>query len=386
MTKYERNVICPILMAIEQHQDFLCKPENLPQLAKLGFMFEKLWYAGRVCYGSEGIVKKMSYTCENNPKYEISDRLKYNSEENENLVYDAWGMHVSNDGNQMNFEEFSNLILNGKPLSEFEIQERKPKKTFEEWVAVMTDKRYRYHSMFPDRRRVADYLLCTIGTGYGYDTKNGVIIKEASGADQDQDAYGSWENAKFIPEIQAVVDVVLAFDMTKIAMDAESAYIKKLVAKRKDEEFEQQRILHEALLPAVNEKLVAKGEEPVTIDSERYREIYEKYLELRMEEIMGGRKNKKETYEYYPICSYSIITQLNENAHPSYIKAGLEICEDIQKNPPPIKKDWNDYQKQQRNEMIEFAKNFIKKWKEPKSLPIQDKGIESMRNHKPLFS
>ena len=365
MTKYERYVIRPILQAIEKHQDFLCKPENLSQLAKLGFMFEKLWYAGRVCYGSDGIVKKMSYTCENNPKYELGDTIKYNSEENENLIYDAWGMHVSNDGNQMDFEEFSNLILNGKPLSVFEIQERKPKKIFEEWVAVMTDRRYRYHAMFPDRRRVADYLLCTIGTGYGYDKANGVVIKEASGADQDQDAYGSWENAKFIPEIEIVVRQVLMFDMTKIAMDAESAYIKAIVAKRKQEEFDQQRVLHEALLPAINEKLAKEGKEPVTIDSERYRMVYEKYMELRMEEILGSRqKNENDTYDYYPICNYSIITMFDENTHPSYLKAGLEICEDIVTNPPKIKEGWNDYQKEQRNEMIEFAKTYVEKWKD----------------------
>ena len=67
MTKYEKHVIRPILDIIEKYQDFLCKPENLPQLAKLGFMFEKLWYAGGVSYGYNGIVQKGGYTCENNP-------------------------------------------------------------------------------------------------------------------------------------------------------------------------------------------------------------------------------------------------------------------------------------------------------------------------------
>ena len=67
MTKYEKTVIEPIMKVIENNQVFLTKPENLPQLAKLGFMFERLYYAGRICYGYDGIVKRGS-SCENNPK------------------------------------------------------------------------------------------------------------------------------------------------------------------------------------------------------------------------------------------------------------------------------------------------------------------------------
>jgi len=361
MSKYEENVIRPILNTIEKHQDFLCQAENLPQLAKLGFMFEKLWYAGRVAYGCNGIIKEDDYTCENNPKYELGDTIKYNSEENENLIYDAWGMHVSNEGNQMNFEEFRNLVLNGRPLTEFEIQERKPKKTFDEWVTLMTDKRYRYNNMFPDRREVANYLLCCFGTGYGYDKTNGVIVKEASGADQDRDGYGDWENSKFIPEILAVIDKVLAFDMTKIALDAESAYVKKFNAERKEKEFKSYQKLHESLLPIVNKALTEKGEEPITIDSERYHEFFETYKEARIDEIMGEQSKRK--FEYHPICNYSIITMLDENTHPSYLKAALEICEEINANPPEIKKNFNQFQIDERNKMVEFAKGYVEKWK-----------------------
>src|ERR1035437_8055575 len=190
MTKYERYVIRPILSVIEKHQDFLCKPENLPQLAKLGFMFDKLWYAGRVCYGHNGRIKKGGYTCENNPKYELGDTITYNSEENENLIYDAWGMHVSNDGNTMNYDEFRNLILNGKQLSEFELRYRKPNKTFDQWVEVLCDNEFQYNILYPDRKSVANHLLCVIGNGYGYNKTTGLVIREASGADQDEDQYG----------------------------------------------------------------------------------------------------------------------------------------------------------------------------------------------------
>jgi hypothetical protein len=365
MTKYEKYVIHPILSMVEKYQDFLCKPENLPQLAKLGFMFEKLWYAGRVCYGYNGIIKKGGYTCENNPKYELEDGIKYNSENNENLIYDAWGIHISNDGNQMNFEEFSNLILNGKPLSEFEVKYRKSNKTFDEWVEVLTDKQFKYSSMYPNRRSVANHLLCTIGNGYGYNKKTGIVFNEAGGADQDQDGYGDWENSKFIPEIQIVVNAILTFNMTKIAMDAESTYVKKLITERKEKEFEKQQKFHESLLPLINETLAKKGEEPVTMDSEKYHEIFAKYMKLQLDETLGKRqKIEKSDYEYYPICNYSIIMMFDKNTHLSYIKAGLEICEDIVAFPPKIKENYNEFQIKQRNEMIEFAKNYIEKWKE----------------------
>jgi len=46
-TKFESKVINPILKVIEKNQDYLCKPENLPQLAKLGFMFNNQIQFGR---------------------------------------------------------------------------------------------------------------------------------------------------------------------------------------------------------------------------------------------------------------------------------------------------------------------------------------------------
>jgi hypothetical protein len=49
--RYEKNVIDPILKIIKDNQEYLTQPENLPQLAKLGFLYNTLWYAGRICWG-----------------------------------------------------------------------------------------------------------------------------------------------------------------------------------------------------------------------------------------------------------------------------------------------------------------------------------------------
>lgn len=356
-TKFERLIIRPILKVIEKNQDYLCLPENLPQLAKLGFMYNNLWYAGRVCYGFSGIVKKGT-TCENNPKYELGDTIKYNSEENENLIYDAWGMHVSNDGEDNTYDMFKKIVLEGRELSEFEIESRKPNKTFDEWVKILTDKRYKYP--YSDRRSVADHLLCHIGTGYGYNPKTGMVIREASGADQDEDLYGEWENAVFEPSILKVVNKVLDVPECKIALDAHFNYMKEIEEKRKKEKREERGLLFGSLLPAINEKRVEAGEEPVSLDDDEFYNFIDDHLTTLL-----GKKISDETkpYEYYPISDYSILWKLDENSHPSYIQAGLEICEHIVANPPEIRKNFNEYQTNQRNEGIEFCKNFINKYK-----------------------
>ena len=54
--KFEENIIDPILILIRDNQEYLTMPENLPQLAKLGYMYNTLWYDGRLCWGSDGIL------------------------------------------------------------------------------------------------------------------------------------------------------------------------------------------------------------------------------------------------------------------------------------------------------------------------------------------
>lgn len=364
MTHYERYTIKPILDAIEKHQDFLCKPENKPQLAKLGYMFEKLWYSGRVAYGTEGKVKK-GYDCEDNPKYILED-IEYNSDKNESIIYDAWGMHVSMDVIPLSYDVFKSLILEGKGLSDFEKQHRKPHKTFDEWVEVLTDKNYRYNSIFPDRISVANFLLCTIGTGYSYDKESGTIIKTASGSGEDQDGYGDWENAKFIPEIQVFVDSVLNYTKTKIAVEATYDFIKDIKDKEDAKKLEMEKkhgSINNIILNRINKALKDVGKEPITEENE----LFNTYSDLMMNSLLNGtvfstEDVKPKKREWYPICNYSNIMKLDENTHPSYIKMSLEICEDHINNKPEIKEDWNDYQKEQRNEAIEFSEKFVERW------------------------
>src|SRR4051812_25415984 len=105
--KFEPNIIDPILNLIKDNQEYLTQKENLPQLAKLGYMYNTLWYAGRRCWGSDGILRgdtKMlvkwdeedddedmyQYSdCEENPKYKI-EMCNPLTDEIEDLIYDAW--------------------------------------------------------------------------------------------------------------------------------------------------------------------------------------------------------------------------------------------------------------------------------------------------------
>ena len=366
MTKYERLVIKPIFDVIEKHQKYLTQPENLPQLAKIGYIYNKMYYAGRVAYGYDGIVKKGN-CCENNPK-DWLENVNYLNEKIDYLVYDAWGMHES--GNTLNFDDIKSLVFDGKPLSDFEIKRRKPNKTFDQWVEILTDKQYKYHSIYPNKKRVADYLLCVIGTGYGYNKKTGCIIAEASGADQDIDLYGDWENSILCPEIKPIIEKIFEYPEVKIALDAESDYVKAYQKKKKDEDF----LIWEDYYNAINEERLENGLPQLDkYDPDTLGIIYA-YLDEKLKAVLNEFEKNEENEEieneefykpslYYPISNYSIITQFDKNTHISYINAGIEICEDIllHKEDYLIKNEVN------YKGNVTFAEKFLRKFKNEKS-------------------
>jgi hypothetical protein len=346
---YEERIINKILNTIKDNQTYLTKKENLPQLAKLGYMYNTLWYAGRIA-SYNGIISQESYKeegetyyypqCDENPKYKI-EMCKPESEKIENYIYDAWGMHVQESYNYgTSSQEFLQIINNGKELSDIEIKLLKPNKTFDEWVEIKTNKDYRYHSIYPNRRAVANHLLCTIGNGY--DFKKGFIIETASGEDQDRTDYGDWENAKFCNDIQVIVDMIIKDKEVELILK----YIDELKEKKIQDELkkEKEKEDEEREMYGITLKELKESKE--------FKESIEKMFE-----------KSEENFNYYPISNYSIITKINKNSDPSYIKAGIEICEYILANPPKYGKDYNKFQKDQCDYQTKFAENFIKKFK-----------------------
>ena len=337
---YEERIIDTILNTIKEHQVYLTQPENLPQLAKLGYMYNTLWYGGRSA-SYNGIIPKDSCTesdgsiyefpqCDENPKYKI-EMCDPESEEIENYIYDAWGMHVDN-GYGPGWEEFRKIIEEGQPLSELQIKQLKPNKTFDEWVEILTHAEYPHKRLFLDRDSVADYLLCVIGNGYGF--KNGYVIKEASGADQDTTDYGDWLNAKFRDDIQEIVDKIMADPEVEKVL----RYIDVAKAEYREKELEKERKAFDGM-------------------------TYEEFCNSdEYKEIFGSKKDTPK--EYYPISkNYSIITMIDKNTHPSYIQAGIEICEYIVANPPKHKPGYNKYQKDQCDEQVKFAEDFLQRFR-----------------------
>ena len=339
--KFEEEIIDPILGIIKDNQEYLTQPENLTQLAKLGYMYDTLWYCGRICWGYEGKLLDKSIknlkddskyefiSCEDNPKYKIEDCDPEN-EDIENLIYDAWSMHVGhNESGYPTFDEFKFTINEDKPLNDTEKRQLKINKTFEDWVEILMNKDYKYNSLYKTRKSVISSLLCTIGGGYSWNN-DGFIILEAGGANQDEAIYGDWRNAKFRSDIGIIINRILSIPELKATIDTSHQYIKDI----KDNQKKKDRDRNKSLL-----KMLGKGEEDELDDDfdELLRKVLSEY---------GKNKDSKESKpiysKYYQISSSSnVYPMLDEEIrirlginsfHQSYVDAAIEMCKDIIEN------------------------------------------------------
>lgn len=366
--KFEANIIDPILLLIRNNQEYLTQPANLPQLAKLGYMYNTLWYAGGVCWGSSGLLIDPSLrkelkeyegdgdeedspyqwiSCEDNPKYKI-EMCNPMNDEIENLIYDAWGMHVSDLKELLSFEKFCDIIRNGVPLTELERKMLKINKTFEEWVEILTDKGYKYRYL--NKKGVADHLLCTIGTGYGLNSE-GFVYNEASGADQDEASYGDWRNAKFRADINMEVEKLLAIPELKETMETYNNYKVETLNKKKLKEKRDNEVLLNLLK---KNNLLANGED-LSLS-----EILDRLdtIDMGPSSLKKNPVKSEKYHQYYPISSSSKIyiignkeSQLREGIKKidtSYLNASIEICKDIL-----------EHESEERKENVKFAKEFL---------------------------
>lgn len=354
--KYEEKVIDVILGLIRDNQEYLTQPENLPQLAKLGFMYDTLWYAGRRCWGSNGILRdgakqqnltdeqKENYgveegeevnywDCEDNPKYKI-EMCEPETDEIGDLIYDAWGMHVSDHDAGHTFADFVKKIKEGRELTDFDIKMLKINKTFDEWVEVLTDPQYKYQ--YESRKAVACQLMCTLGSGYGIN-KEGFIIQEASGADQDQAIYGDWENAKFREDIEKVVYDILDIPEVAATLDEDYKCRKKWLDEKEAKEQEQYKSFY-STLKANNLYDESEGKLYWKEIHRRLDIVWDKYEESTGKSLKA-KKKKEDYHAYYPISTsspiYAIMDQETRDRlgikemHESYVKEAIRICQEI---------------------------------------------------------
>lgn len=292
---FETKIIDTLLNLIKDNQVWLTQPENLPQLAKLGYIYNTLWYAGRRYYNG-----KPGYICQNNPKYKIEMCDPINRKI-ENFIYDAWGMHVEFNEYPINFKEFTDKIYGRNIPTDYDIKLSKRNKTMDEWIDVLMDERYPY--TYETKKHV--YYQTLLATGGGYSYKNGYIIKEASGADQDIDQYGLWQFVQ--------LDKLL---FSKVSELINNEQVKKVLKYNYD---------------IINDYLEKKKKQDLERDMKAFGMPYDEWLK-KSKHLLDDIKPKK--YEkYYPISEgYSNITFLDSKSHVSYIDAALEICSDILDN------------------------------------------------------
>ncbi|MDO8556065.1 MAG: hypothetical protein Q7R96_02735 [Nanoarchaeota archaeon] len=282
--------------------------EHPQHLAWAMMHYELLHRVGRITFQA----------CGENPKDLILDTAAALGQGDGNLLYDAWAVTVSN------YHEFPDANPN-LPL------EAKVNKTLDEWIALKTDERYRYHDLYPNAERVKDFLLCVIGNGMGWN-KDGFLTHQGP----------------------SNVDEALFAGYTRCEEKVESSIRERILAIR------NHYLISGPVLRHLNEvqenaRRIYAGEDDGQVfrgnplsRKERAKEFEE--TKRRIDELLtklAAREKKdlgeilghfeapkpKKRKTHYPICNYSALVTMPENAHPSYVQAGIEIAHEILENP-----------------------------------------------------
>jgi hypothetical protein len=271
--------------------------------------------------------------------------------EDANLVYDAWGITVDN-----------YQIFNDAP----EGLGSKPNKTLDEWVEYKTSPEYPHHDLYDgDKYRIWDHILNTIGNGMDWN-KDGFICEDGpSGVDGAvYSGYTRCEN-EIDPKIRAGVKKYVAMIEARPEIgDKVHKYVEKAI--------ENNRRIHagEDYFDVLDPDRYKRFEADMDRETELPDEIKDS---IAINTPAKKEKKKKKTVKPEPIRlypfskDYSCLCTMPDNAHPSYVKAGIEMCEMLLDGraeishsfAPGEKEKYPDYDKEQRK----LAKAFLKKWK-----------------------
>jgi hypothetical protein len=287
---YVRAMMDILGLTLEYKKHFLDHPKDL---AWFMWKFNEIHYASRYD-------KREEFTDNENPKYTVNDFFADNKVEEKysDYVYDAWGASIHVD---------DHFIRGDKTLP----AEGKLNKTMDEWVILKLNPAYRFHSIYPNTKRVLDHMLCTIGNGYDWN-KDGFICEDGpNGTD---------------------LTIFFGFDGKDIVRNLPKE-------------------LREAAQKFLNDNDICIGVSLMQefLEQERIeREDLDKMLNT-----VGQKEIFRSSPEYYPMSEeYSLLCTMPNNAHSSYVEAGLKICHEILGNPK--ESDGNR----------KIAKKFISKWDE----------------------
>ena len=237
------------------------------------------------------------------------------TEADANLLYDAWGVTVSNE------DEFPDTNPNC-PI------EAKPNKTLDEWVAVKTHPLFRYRSLYPHAQAVKVSLLCVIGTGKGWNADG--FVTDLGPCGTDEVLFAGYTRAE--EEIREDIrSKILRVRENPLVKDEAGEYLRKVrgFAQRIYAGEDDLEVFHPEKRKERKErerKLKAMGE---------YFAAREGDLTPDESAILSGLTyfNKKvntptpeSQWPLYPLSSYSNLVTMPAHAHPSYVQAGKELA------------------------------------------------------------
>ena len=281
-----------VLDTVVARRDFF---EKNPKCLAYMFMFhDEMHYASR----HDTNHNRHDWT---NPKYAILELEEEVGKEYGDLIYDAWATQIRT----------SESRLNVLPL------EGKVNKTLDDWVKIKTNPKYEYHSLFPNRKRVLSYLLCTIGNGSNWN-KDG-FLSEIGPAGIDQIIFFGYQDSfKDLPEdIQEKINEYYA-DKT-VAKGVKK--FRSVIEESKNERIAL-RASHEQLLKTLEKTDGGKN------------------LAKKLREEDSRRTEERLSDVYYPLSEgYSSICVMPANAHISYVLGALEVCDEILADPRESKEN-----------------------------------------------
>jgi len=313
---YFKSVIQKLINIFETNQEYFAN--NLPQAAKIGYVLEKMHIVGRFQTNYDGSLKDV---------WEESDIDQKNDK-----LYFAWCQHMGETSDLLPLIDFIKLIFFGQPLTDIELLEIKPKKTFDEWAEIQMEK---YPLSNSSRLNVVARLLfqhCHSEMTY----KEGFIENLVSW-NIFKNEYGDWKNAVLPYEIQEQLKKILDNPDVKTAYEKAFEVIQKRMLVKTESEKELDEL--KKAIEKTNKLLKEKG-----VD-------------------MNEWEKEKEDQKNDVVIIYSkdsIINKLDSNSDPSYIKAGIEICNHVMKYKDTHYSPEREY-REDNKKLLKFCKNFLSK-------------------------
>lgn len=258
-----------------------------------------------------------------NPKDAILD-LTDIPQKHQDLIYDAWGVSVSNHG------DFNDPIFGPALL-------RKPNKTVTEWIKLQSNPKFQYHSLYPNRQRILDSLLCVNGTGR---------------------KWIEFEGKSYIAEVgPAGCNELLFSGFTQAGKTIRpdlKARVQKLTAGFGVEARIRQGIASAKKLANGWDRHVLTGK----ITKPKQNKVYKMLVRLQNDMGYKAVTPDKAEPDYYPICEYANIENMPANAHESYKLAALVVCAEILLYPKA-----RNFKENQKYAKKFLAKHGYSKWK-----------------------